>query len=156
MKTIWNPLLLGVVATLASVASAPAQRHDPLKLIDFHVTTARRNASFSATEHEGVKFNLTLNDTRQSYALSLVQRAGTRFAVTVFRRNIAGADTSFTALETVRATLGRPAALAALPDFTVVVDGVRRANTRISTLPAGVAGPASSSHARSAVDEAQG
>lgn len=135
MNVLRRTLMAATMALLAPVTAASAQRVDPMRLIDFHVNAEQKNVSFSGTEHEGGKFTITLHDTGQTYALSMVQRGENRFEVTVLRRRVSGNDTSFTALETVRATQGRPAALTALPYYTVVIDGTRRANAPVSSIP---------------------
>src|SRR5215218_1729366 len=136
MRSLKHALALGTLYIVSAVEPAAAQRIDPMKLIEFHVNAERENVSFNGTEREGARFTFTLDRTQQTYALSLVQRGDGRFDVTVFRRNVLRNDTAYTALETVAATLARPAPLRALPYFTIVIDGTRHATTPLSSLPA--------------------
>jgi hypothetical protein len=135
MKIHRSPYVLAALAMLGAATQAPAQRVDPLKLIDFHVNAERQNSSFGGTEREGGRFTLTFHDTGQSYAISMVQRDENRFAVSVLQRRVTGNDTTFAPMEMVIATLGRPTPLRTLPYVTVVIDGTRRADAPVSALP---------------------
>lgn len=136
MQFLRNALALGIMAVAAAASPALAQRVDPTKMIDLHVNAEQQNVSFAGTIREGGKFRLTLNGSRQMYAISAVQRQENSFDVTVLRGQVSGQDTTFTAIETVVATLGRPAPLRALPYFTVVIEGTRRADSPVSQVPA--------------------
>lgn len=136
MQFLRTALALGTAAVIAPAGPALAQRVDPMKMIDLHVNAEQQNVSFSGTIPEGGKFRLTLTGSRQMYAISAVQRRENSFDVTVLRGQVSGQDTTFTALETVVATLGRPAPLRALPYFTVVIEGTRRAGSPVLQVPA--------------------
>ncbi|HEU4556612.1 MAG TPA: hypothetical protein VFS20_02140 [Longimicrobium sp.] len=135
MPFLRSALALGIAAVAAAASPAMAQRVDPMKMIDLHVNAEQQNVSFAGTIPEGGKFRLTLTGSRQMYAISAVQRRENSFDVTVLRGQVSGADTTFTAIETVVATLGRPAPLRALPYFTVVIEGTRRADAAVSQVP---------------------
>ncbi|HET7463286.1 MAG TPA: hypothetical protein VFJ82_18675 [Longimicrobium sp.] len=105
-------------------------------MIDLHVNAERQNVSFQGSVTDGGRFRLTMAETGQMYALSILHREGTRFSVTVERAEGTKDNPTFTPIERVEATLGRPAALHALPYFTVVIDGTRRADPTVSRFPA--------------------
>lgn len=125
--------LLGMVLAAAPV-SAPAQQLDPNRIIDFHVNLEEYNQSVGGSVNEGGRYTITIRG-RGAYAITAVVTdvAAQRVTVTVLGASDGSQD--FRPLETVRATVGKPAPLKSIPQASVVVEGIRRANVARGVAP---------------------
>lgn len=124
-------LRLTMVTALTVAITLPLQAQrmvNPGRIIDLHINAESRNVSLDGSVVEGGRFQLTFDD-QVTYAISPVQSddSGDRFLVTLLRGNGPQDSLTFTPIEAVPATLGRPVPFKSLPLVTVVIDGVRGA-----------------------------
>ena len=127
MLRLVNSVALGCMGLLLAGGGTPgaAQQVDPGRIIDFHVNLEEFNQSVGGSVKEGGRYTMTIKD-RGTYALTAVVTDAAAQRVTVTLLRAADRSEEFRPIETVRATVGKPAPLKSIPLASVVVEGFRR------------------------------